>query len=183
MPIIAKEPESQAFRNIETGVYQAVCAEVVDLGMRESSVYGKPDEKTTVHKVSFVFELSELRDDGKPFTMCREYRLSLHEKATLRKDLDAWRGKAFTEDELKGFDVEKVTGANCMVTVSAYTKNNGHDGRKITSVGKCMKGLAPMVRSADYVRPKFLTDMLTEVDAPAPSAESEPPFQEDDLPF
>ena len=44
-------------------------------------------------------------DDGKPFTMSKSWFLSMHEKATLRKDLESWRGRPFSLEEESSFDV------------------------------------------------------------------------------
>jgi hypothetical protein len=116
MAIIVREPEGTSYPMIETGTYQGVCVEVIDMGMREQKAF-ESDEVKMVPKVCIVWELSEHREDGKPFVFSKEYKSSLHEKSGLRKDLDAWRGQAFTAEELKGFDLEKVIGANCMVTI------------------------------------------------------------------
>ena len=35
----------------------------------------------------------------------------------MRHDLQSWRGRAFTEDELKKFDLEAVLGQWCMLSV------------------------------------------------------------------
>ena len=159
MAIIVREPEGTSYPMIETGTYQGVCVEVIDMGMREQKAF-ESDEVKMVPKVCIVWELSEHREDGKPFVFSKEYKSSLHEKAGLRKDLDAWRGQAFTAEELKGFDLEKVIGANCMVTISAYAKQNGHEGRKITGVSKLMKGLEKLTKSEQYERPKFINEVL-----------------------
>ena len=181
MAIIAKEPEGN-FEQIETGTYQAVCAEVIDLGMRETQSFSESNPATVLkHKITIVWELNEQKTDGKRFVFSKEYVLSLHEKATLRKDLDAWRGVPFTADELKGFDVEKVIGANCMLTVSAYERKNGGEGRKITAVSKTMKGLAKIELSTDYLRPKFINDIINGTsDAPHPAEQY---VDESGLPF
>ena len=159
MAIIVREPDGASFPMIETGTYQGVCVEVVDMGMREQKAF-ESDEIKMVPKICIVWELSEKRDDGKNFVFCKEYKSSLHEKAGLRKDLDAWRGVPFTAEELKGFDLERVVGANCMLTVSAYAKQNGHEGRKITGVSKLMKGLEKIEKTAQYERPKFINEIL-----------------------
>jgi hypothetical protein len=58
-------------------------------------------------------------------TIGAKYTLSLHEKATLRKLLQSWRGKAFTPDELKKFDVTTVVGKPCLLSVSHAPKDGG----------------------------------------------------------
>ena len=93
------------------GVHAAVCVDVVDKGWVETEWGGK-------HKCRIVWELSLKMDDGRPFTIGKTYSVSLHEKATLYKDLKAWRGKAFTADELRGFDIERVLGAPCQLVVT-----------------------------------------------------------------
>jgi hypothetical protein len=45
------------------------------------------------------------------------YTLSLHDKANLAQDLVSWRGKAFTEDEKAGFDITKLVGVKCMLSI------------------------------------------------------------------
>ena len=70
--------------------------------------------------------------DGRPFSVHKRYKLSLHEKASLRKDLEAWRGKKFTADELKGFDVTNVVGTACTMQVML-----SEDG-KFANVGTIM---------------------------------------------
>lgn len=160
MPIIATAGSSgEQFTKIETGSYSAVCAEVIDLGLIEEDNFDKT-AKVKNHKIAIVWELDELRDDGKRFVMSNQYKLSLHEKSSLRKTLDAWRGVNFTEEQLQGFDVETVIGANCILTIVATKKKDGSEGRKIGAVSKPMKGNVKLTVSADYVRPKFITDIL-----------------------
>ena len=62
---------------------------------------------------------------GRRFDVARVYTLSLHERAALRKDLESWRGRKFTEMELDGFDLEKLLGVNAQVAV---THDLGDDG-------------------------------------------------------
>ena len=45
-----------------------------------------------------------------PMTINKSYTVSLHDKASLRKDLAAWRGKDFSDEEAKGFDVQYLEG-------------------------------------------------------------------------
>jgi hypothetical protein len=52
-----------------------------------------------------------------PITVDEEYTLSTGDKANLRKMLASWRGKDFSPEEAKCFDITKVLGAGCMVTV------------------------------------------------------------------
>ena len=51
--------------------------------------------------------------------------MTWNDKGTLRKDLQAWRGKAFTEDEQKRFDIKSILDKWCMLNVSHKPKKNG----------------------------------------------------------
>lgn len=56
-------------------------------------------------------------------TISKSYTVSLHEKSSLRKDLAAWRGRDFTDEEAKAFDVSKLVGVYCMVNVTTSETN------------------------------------------------------------
>ncbi len=56
-------------------------------------------------------------DGQKPYSVGKDYTLSLFDKANLRTDLKSWRGKDFTEDELKSFDISRLLGVSCMINV------------------------------------------------------------------
>jgi hypothetical protein len=58
------------------------------------------------------------------------YTLSLSDKANLRKDLESWRGKQFTDAELEGFELKNLVGANCYLNLVETDKGK----RKIASI-------------------------------------------------
>lgn len=169
MPIIASAGESKSFAPAPAGTHQAVCVDVIDKGMQDD----KYNPGVRKHKVVLSWQIAELRDDGKPFLVSRWYTLSLHEKATLRKDLESWRGKLFTADELRAFDLERLIGANCLLGVQQYDAADGETKAKVTSVMALPKGMGHMAVSKDYVRVK---DRPTE-------GQSQSPAEEDSVPF
>jgi hypothetical protein len=103
--------------------------------------------------IRLVWEIDELGADGQPFTVSQKYTASLHEKSRLRHDLESWRGRKFTTEELKGFDVENVLGANCQINVVHATKE-GKTYANIASIVPQAKGQARMAVSKTYVRKK-----------------------------
>jgi hypothetical protein len=133
MSLLAKESGSQMeFETVPAGVYTALCYRVIDLGTQTTEFAGEIKEG---HKVMISWELfgeGARMTDGRPFSVHKQYKISLHEKATLRKDLEAWRGKKFTADELEGFDVANVLGTACMMQVVL-----SEDG-KFANVGSIM---------------------------------------------
>jgi hypothetical protein len=78
-----------------------------------------------LHKVMFQFEVHSedaqgeplLTSKGDPMTVSKNYTVSLAEKSNLRKDLQSWRGKDFSSDELKGFELKNVLGQWAMLSV------------------------------------------------------------------
>lgn len=129
------------------GVWAGVCVDVVDLGPMVQEFAGK---KRTLHKIRIVWQISETRADGKPYSASKMYTLSLHEKASLRKDLESWRGRAFTEPELQGFDVETVLSAAALLNIVENLKN-GTKYANVAGVMRLPKTMeAPTPR--DYVR-------------------------------
>ena len=105
---------------IPTGNYIARCYKMIQIGTVEEIILG---EKKVLNKVRIGWELStETRvfseEKGEqPLVIDKEFTLSLHEKSGLRAVLKSWRGKDFTEDEAKAFDITKLLGVQCMINI------------------------------------------------------------------
>jgi hypothetical protein len=153
MPIIATAGGDGAnYSPAPEGVHQAVCVDVIDKGLIKSTfVDDKTGQPKLQHKIAVVWQVNELRDDGKRFQLYKRYTLSLNEKATLRKDLESWRGRAFTREEEMGFDVETIIGANCLVNVQ-HRMVADKTYANVISVMPLMKGI-PKIAPLDYQRP------------------------------
>jgi hypothetical protein len=170
MPIIAKAG-GQNFVPCPEGTHAAVCVDIVDLGDVKVSFGGK--EKTQ-HKIRLVWQIDELMQNNKPYIASKRYTLSLHEKAALRKDLESWRGRAFTDAELEGFDVETVLHAPGLINVM-HTKKDGDTWANVTAIMKLLKGMeAPQAR--DYVRVCDRTEDNAQDSQPFPTDLDDVPF-------
>jgi hypothetical protein len=97
-----------------------------------------------------VWQIDENLDDGKPFLVRRRYTCSLHEKATLRRDLESWRGRGFTDQELQSFDLEILLSASCLLNI-IHEARNGSIFANVAGVMRLPKGMMPPV-PRDYVR-------------------------------
>ena len=174
MAIIAKNSGGD-FINAPAGTHQAVCIDVVDLGIVKTEWQGKTKEQ---HKIRIVWQLNESMPDGRPFISSRRYTLSLSEMSALRPDLEAWRGRPFTEQELEGFDVETVIGANCLLTI-VHEQKGGKTYSNVKSVAALVKGMPKIEPHSGYVRvcdrPK---EQQPGGNGPQPDA-----LQDDDIPF
>jgi hypothetical protein len=151
MPIIASDKGGSDFEPIPAGSHQAVCYGVVDIGTQMSN---NPQFKDA-RKVCILWELPQERGDFKdkkdpnktvnlPRAISNIYTLSLGDKANLRKVLESWRAKAFTREELDGFDITKLLGANCMLSIvhkAGGGKNTGKIYANVAGVSALPKGM------------------------------------------
>lgn len=141
MALVAKESGGSAntFFNVPSGMHLARCYRVIDLGTQRSEYLGQIKH---LPKVMLQFEVFGESDDGVPFitpkgeplSVTKNFTLSLSEKATLRKDLQTWRGREFTADELRGFELKNILGAWAMLSIVKAVGNNGKDYSNIQAI-------------------------------------------------
>lgn len=127
---------STEFEKVSEGTHGAICCRLIDLGTQENGG-GFPGKS---RKILVGWEIpNETDSDGNSLQVASRYTLSLGEKANLRKDLESWRAKKFTADELKGFDLRALLGAPCLLTVV-----HSDDGKyaNVQSVTKLPQGMA-----------------------------------------
>jgi hypothetical protein len=141
------------FKLPPAGTHVAILLSVIDLGTQEITFQG---EKKEARKVRFTWELPFEKDTfgddptERPYTASKEYTLSMHEKSTMRKDLEAWRGKPFTDQEILQFDEKKILGRPCTVTI-IHTEKGEKKFANITAVANIPKGTqVPEVHGATF---------------------------------
>ena len=118
--IIAKEGNTTKWEPVEAGTHLARCVRMVHIGTVMESYANEPAKPK--NKVFLTWEFPTMlieggEYDGKPRVISKEYTLSLHPKTTLCKHLVAWRGKSFSPKEAEAFDITKLLGVPCMITV------------------------------------------------------------------
>jgi len=132
------------FKGLPSGSYIAICDMVVFLGLQPGSgLY--PDPKFQVYiRYQVPSERVEFEKDGKkqegPCVIGQAFTASMHEKARVRKILESWRGRAFTDDEAAVFDVATVLGKPCMLGI-VEKDSKGKTYSNISSVGPMPKGI------------------------------------------
>jgi len=145
MAIIASS-SGTTYEPVEAGNYMARCVGMIHIGTVKETVMGTEKE---LNKVRLYFELpTELKlfreENGEqPYILSKEFTLSLSEKANLRKFLDAWRGRSFTDAEIKGFDITVLIGVTCMLNVIHKQSKNSPPAiyAEIASVARIPKGM------------------------------------------
>ena len=127
------------FPILDENGYPARVYSIVDIGIHNT----KHGDK---HQVIISWELPlEIGDDGRPYALSKFETLSLHEKANLRKLIEAMKGKIPAE-KLEDQDFIdnlflKVLGTPAMLSVSQYKNKDGYLRNGIEGVGKLMKGV------------------------------------------
>jgi hypothetical protein len=146
MAITATNSGGSSYEPIPAGTYLARCYSMVQIGTVEEEFQGL---KKQVNKVRITWELpTEMKvfnpEKGEqPQAISKEFTLSMHEKSSLRAFLTSWRGKGFTEDEAKEFDVTKLLGKPCMISIfhQASKSNPEKSYERIASISPVMKGM------------------------------------------
>ena len=139
MEFIAKSEGNTNIPKLENGVYTAISSMLIDLGGQKSLLDGNVRRKFMM-VWNIVGEFIEVNNEQLPRVMSKEYTLSLNEKSNLRKDLQAWRGQAFTEEELQGFDLLSIMNKPCQLQIINEEKN-GKTYNNISSIMAMPKGM------------------------------------------
>lgn len=133
-------PEAKNFTPPPSGAHRAICIAFIDCGTQKSEYKG---QVSTKRLVQIRWELvDEEMDDGRPFIVVKRYNWSMSDKATLRGDLESWRGKPFEKADFGpgGFDTRKLLGVPALVTVT-HKENSGATYANITAISPLPKSM------------------------------------------
>jgi hypothetical protein len=139
MGLTAKASSESSFKPVPAGMHLARCYRIIDLGTQTTEWQGKEKKN---YKIMMLWEVHGEDDHGaalvtdrdEPMSISKNYTMSLGEMSTLRADLKAWRGRDFTPEELRGFQLKNVLGAWCMLTVARTEGQNGKEYSNVVSV-------------------------------------------------
>jgi hypothetical protein len=131
------------------GSHGAVCYRIIDLGTQTEDFQGTVSVK---RKIMLSFEIDEVSNASKErFTISKFYTASLNAKSKLRPDLESWRGRPFSETELKGFDLSSILGKGCLLSIV-----EGDNGKaKIAAIAQLPKGMPPVKAENEIVNFSF----------------------------
>lgn len=133
MPLIVKD--SGEFISVPAGMHLARCYRIVDKGTQRG--FQDKLQPTVMLQFEIHGEDEEGRPlvakDGRPLSQSKSYNCTLSDKSNLRKDLQMWRGRDFTPQELRGFELKNVLGAWAMLSV-IHKESNGKTYTKITAI-------------------------------------------------
>ena len=179
MSLIVKNSKKD-FQPAPEGLQRAVCCDVVDLGVVETK-FGRK----RMYQIRWQSE--ELQEDGKPYLILQRYAPSLHKKSNLRRDLESWRGKPFTEAETEQLDLETLLGKNCQINIVHNRSDDGTTYANVKAIVPAAKG-APLLKVRDYERVSERDGYVPPAADPEDSDSYEPPHvipaeDEEEVPF
>lgn len=165
MSLVLTESNGAGFEPVPPGTYPAVCYMMVGIGEQFSERF-QNSSKQLIIGWQIPSETIEIEGKVEPRIVTKQYTASLNTKARLRSDLVAWRGRDFTDEELKGFDIRKIVGAPCMLSVINKQSSTGKVYANVTGILALPKGMPKPELSSqkDVVVYDLETDPLSGID-------------------
>ena len=168
MSLTAKESGGGDIPVLNRGWYNAVCCRIIDLGTQEIEWQNQTKQLQKI-VLGFLIEGEFVEIDGEklPRVLNQEYTMSLHPKSRLRPQLENWRNKPFTEEELRGFDLKKLLGASAKVKVVLNDKGTWNNidyidppEHKIQIPADFESGVFEFPASGEIVAPDWVPNYL-----------------------
>lgn len=135
---------------VAPGTYTAICVHAIELG-EQLSVF--KDKKRYSNQIMYVFELVgefiEVDGEKQPRTLSRTFTFSKSEKSGLRKFVESWQGKKFSNEEFGEFDTNDMVGKEAMIGV---VLNDTGEYANIDSVMGMPKGMSAGVSQSQLIR-------------------------------
>jgi hypothetical protein len=136
--LTAKDSGGGTYKPAPPGTFLARCYRLIDLGTQRVEFSG---EVKLQMKLQLGWELHGEDDAGNPLiddetmplTIGKRFTNSLHKKASLRRDLEAWRGRAFSDEELRGFDLRNLLDKWALITV-IHSERDGKTFANVASI-------------------------------------------------
>lgn len=154
MSIIAQQSNNNSGgQTVPAGTHVARCYQIIHIGTVPDTYQG---QERLVDKVRLVFELPlETADFGKgqqPFSIGRDFTLSMHEKSGLRAFIQSWLGESLSDSDAAKFNVETMIGKEAMVSVMHRTANTGRTYADLKAASPLVKGMTcPPQVNASFV--------------------------------
>jgi hypothetical protein len=183
--LIASAGSSLSIPTHAEGQFPAVCIDIVDLGIVEMTWQGNTRRK---HRMYLRFFCGETftDDEGqeRPLWVDQYFTVSLHENSALRPFLEKWRGKRFTAQELRGFNLMQLLHVPAYVQIAHNTKGE-KTYANVDSVMRLPKGMEAPAVPESYVRVKDREYEDEDQSADGATHPGNPnwPEDDDDMPF
>ena len=150
--IMIIEDTGTSFTPVPAGMHLARCYRIIDVGTQKVEFEGNVKMQ---RKLKIVWEVHGNDEDGNPLVteknepmiVDKDYTFSWADKANLRLDLQSWRGKPFSDEEQRRFDLKNLLDKWCMVNVTHKAKKKGNgvyaNVSAVTPVPSALKASLP----------------------------------------
>ena len=146
--VIAKRSEGGQFELPPQGLHQAVCIDVLDIGVKDTS-YGPK------HRVTIRWALDANDSTGRQFWAHASYNLTLgspNKPSALCQMIETWRGAPMSDEEFEQFNLDSLIGMNCQMQIVHKMGDGGKNWANVQAVVPLGRGAVPMRIPEDYVR-------------------------------
>lgn len=152
----------QEFERVSPGLHLARCYRVIDLGTQKTNFKGQVKMTRQVMISWEILGSDETGQpirmkDGRPYMVSRNFTLSWAEASNLRASLQSWRGKPFSQEEMRRFDLKNILGAWCMLNIIEKTSDDGKTYTRVENITP----VPGMIRQAGLPQPVNETMMFT----------------------
>jgi hypothetical protein len=147
---------------IPEGPHVATVFAVIGLGLQETFYGPKPRVMVgfEIHDHRFQWE-KDGQEHDEPATVWVTYNVSMHKNANLRIDIENLRGRTLSKDEAKAFDLFRLVGKSCAVTIEHNTAGE-RTYNNVHSVAQVMPGTeVPPLEEEEirYLQPGQIGDL------------------------
>ena len=151
---ITAKDDGQKYLPHPEGQFPAVCVDVIDLGEVIKTYADTP--AYLAQEVAVVFWTGRMNEEaGTMHEATARMTVSMGRKANLRKFLEDWRGRSYSDDEAEaGVPLHKLVNQSALVTVEQKKSGSGRTYAKIQSITRLPNGLEPPALP-EYTRPAF----------------------------
>ena len=133
---------------VEAGVYMAVCIGFVDLGEQYSEKF-----KNYSFKGMYIWELPgetiEIDGEQKPRQLSKEFAISASNKSNLRKFIETWNSKSYSDEEFMEFDLFEQIGKPCQLNV---VLNETKEYANVDNLMPIPKGFPAPTTTTEFIR-------------------------------
>lgn len=121
------ENNDNKFRPLDSGTYDAVCDGIASVG---------PIYNQTFHNIQNIvyIKFDAKLSDGSLKDVWLRRTQSIHPKSKLCKELEMWRGRGFTEEERRAFNLASILGVSARIVVQQNTGRNGKTYADIVAI-------------------------------------------------
>lgn len=133
---------------VEAGVYMAVCVGFIDLGEQYSEKF-----KNYSCKGMYVWELPgetiDIDGEQKPRQLSKEFTISGSNKSNLRKFIESWNGKSYSDEEFMEFDLFDQIGKPCQLNV---VLSESKEYSNVDNLMPIPKGFPAPVTTTEFIK-------------------------------